>query len=105
MSEPSFELWLEFEHWQSTPGDDPENDFFNMHIYTSDGNRYALNVWTYRFLQEAIERDRQIGENLNGSYLLPPDLFVGKLDRALIEAVTTDLIRERKLRKEWLILD
>jgi hypothetical protein len=75
MSELRFELWLEFEHWQSTRDDDLENDFFNMHIHTSDGKRYALNVWTYRVLQHAVEKDRQNGKNLNGKYQLPPDLF------------------------------
>ena len=36
---PAFELWLEFEHWEPKPGDDPTDDFFNMQVTLPDGRR------------------------------------------------------------------
>ena len=50
---PAFELWLEFEHWEPKPDDDPTDNFFNMQVKLPDGRRYALNVWTFKFLQKA----------------------------------------------------
>ena len=52
-----------------------------------------MNVWTYEFLQRAIQQARKDGENLDGQYLESPDLFVKRLDHKLLEAVFADLIR------------
>jgi hypothetical protein len=41
----------------------------------------------------------------SGAYLPGPDLFVERLDRALIERPVADLIARGGLRKEWEILD
>jgi hypothetical protein len=98
---PHFSLWLEFEHWQPTPDDDPTNNFFNMIIVLEDGRRYALNVWTFAYFARAQAEERASGEALGGRYLLPPDLFVERLDRGLLEEVVADLLRNGDLRKEW----
>jgi hypothetical protein len=98
---PHFSLWLEFEHLQPTPDEDPANDFFNMIIVLADGQRYALNVWTFAYFARAQAEDRASGEALGGRYLLPPDLFVERLDRGLLEEVVADLLRNGGLRKEW----
>ena len=100
-----FHLWLEFEHWLPREGDDPEMDFFNMQITLTGGMKYALNVWTFKFLPRAVEECRETGEHLSGAYLPAPDLFVERLDRALIERVVADLIAQGGLRKEWEIHD
>jgi hypothetical protein len=100
-SVPSFELWLEFEHWQPTPEDDPADDFFNMIIRLEDGRRYALNVWTFAYFTRALAETRATGEALSGRYLLPPDVFVERLDRGLLEEVVADLLRNGGLREEW----
>jgi hypothetical protein len=98
-----FGLWLEFEHWQPETGDDPEDDCFNMLIELPDGSKYALNVWTFKFLSRAIDECRTSGEHLGGAYLPPPDLFVERLERAHLEAVIADLIHCEGLKQEWLV--
>jgi hypothetical protein len=105
MSEESFDLWLEFDHWEPKEGDDPEDDFFNMQITLQCGKKYTLNVWTYKFIGRAVRECGETGECLRGSYLLPPDLFVQRLDRKLLERVVADLIADGGLKKEWEVPD
>ena len=101
MDTTSFTLWLEFEQWESSPSDDPEDDFCNVHIGLPDGEAYALNVWTFKYLERARREDQRTGEGLNGRYLVSPDLFVARLDRPAMEAVFADLIRTGQLKREW----
>lgn len=103
MSGLSFELWLEFEHWQPKPDDDPFVDFFNMQISLSDGRRYALNVWTFGFL-EVARCPWLWGEEKKEPevYVVAPDLFVEKLDRDLIEQVVQRMLDQDELKAEWL---
>jgi hypothetical protein len=87
----NFELWLEFEevdpnNWEK------ENEFCNIHVQLKDGRRYGINVWTYDFLKTVVEYDKYIGNNLNGLYLVPPDLFVKELTRSCIEKTIEDLL-------------
>ena len=105
VSPQPFRLWLEFEHWEFREGDDPQDDFFNMQVTLTCGKKYALNVWTFKYLPRAIQECRQTGEHLHGSYLPPPDLFVERLDRALIEQVVADLVVNNGLRDEWEVRD
>jgi hypothetical protein len=86
---PDFRLWLEFEE---VTGFDVQNDFCNIHVYLSDGREYGINVWTYEFFQSSIKNDKESGENLNGLYLTPPDLFVKELTRDCIEKAIADLL-------------
>lgn len=88
-----FELWLEWEHVQSWDNDDPEDDFFNMQVHLPSGSYYALNVWTYRMLERAHRENQKIDDNLGGDYILPPDLFVARRDRSLLEAVVRQILR------------
>ena len=103
MEDPEFELWLEFEHWQPGPTDDPTEDFFNMLVKLPDGRRYALNVWTFKFIQKArypwpyVE---DAGES--EEYLLPPDLFVEQLNRKLMEQVVRQMLERGQMKPEWL---
>ena len=96
-----FDLWLEFEHWESQEGDNPEDDFFNAQITLPNGRVYALNVWTYKALESILQECQETGECLQGAYLLPPDLFVQRLDRTLIEKIVADLIAHGGLKPEW----
>jgi hypothetical protein len=91
---PDFRLWLEFEQ---VPGFDVQNDFCNIHVYLPDGREYGINVWTYEFFQTSIKNDKESGENLNGLYLTPPDLFVKELTRDCIEKTIADLLAKGDL--------
>lgn len=93
-----FKLWLEFEEvdpesWDIT------NDFANIHVELADGRHYGLNVWTYHYLQTVIEEDQKTGQNLNGLYQRPPDLFVKELTRDCIQQTIEDLLKLGDLEK------
>lgn len=100
----TFELWLEFEVWRSAGNeDDSADDFFNMQVTLEDGRKYALNVWTFGSFPRLVAEAKSERQNLNGGYILPPDLFVDRMDRALLESVVEDLIHSGQMRDEWLI--
>ena len=93
-----FKLWLEFEEV------DPKswnihNDSANIHVELVDGRHYGINVWTYQFLQTSVEEDQKTGQNLNGLYQKPPDLFVKELTRDCIEQTIEDLLKLGDLEK------
>lgn len=94
----AFKFWLEFEEI------DPnnwgiENEFSNIHIELDDGRHYGLNVWTYRFLETSVTKDKKTGQNLNGLYQKPPDLFVKELTRDCIQKTIEDLLKIDDLEK------
>lgn len=91
--EIDFDLWLEFE--QIVGGLD---DYCNVLITLDDGRRFAFNVWTFAFLAAAMrEGDELAADHLRHRYLLPPDLFVERLERVLITEVIADLIRRQAI--------
>lgn len=113
-----FTLWLEFEHWTPEPGDDPEDDFFNMKVTLPSGKSYALNVWTFKFFETKTRAVRfedsaaqakmkaffENGEHpLEREYILPPDLLVSRLDRKLIEEIIAHMLAKwnGQLLPEW----
>ncbi len=102
-SDAEFDLWLEFEEWLPGPLDDPTDDFFNMTITLRDGTRYALNVWTFAALETQRREAARDGHDLGGRYMAAPDLFVERLDRALLEAAVTDMLTAGRLKLEWLV--
>ncbi|MBF4472968.1 hypothetical protein [Flavobacterium sp. HJJ] len=94
----NFTLWLEFE--AVSPNDwDIENEFCNIQVNLEDGRHYGLNVWTYKYLETAINEDKKTGENLNGLYQIPPDLLVRELTRECIEQSIRDLLKIGDLEK------
>lgn len=95
---PNFTLWLEFEEVDQTTWD-KENEFCNIHIDLEDGRHYGLNVWTYKFLETAINEDKKTGQNLSGLYQKPPDLFVKELTRECLEQTIQDLLKVDDLEK------
>ncbi len=101
----NFELWMETELGEpSQPANRPTQNFCNISVTLTDGRRYAMNVWTFDFLPlarfpfpyEPIE-----GEKL-ATYLLPPDLFIDRLDRYTIEIVIIELLENDAMKPEWL---
>ncbi len=107
-----FTLWLEFEHvdyssrWSPeidafiTGVDwDRENEFCNVGVDLPDGRHYGINVWTYTFLATVVALNAQSGENLQGTYQKPPDLFVKALTRECIEATIADLLKQGSLEE------
>lgn len=99
----TFNLWLEFEHSPPQVGDDPADDYANVQVRLTDGRRYALNVWTFKFLQRArYPWPHQDGVGERAEYLLPPDLFVASLDRPTMESVVSRMLAAGDLRPEWL---
>jgi len=87
-----FTLWLEFEAVDYSDAD-MTNEFANIHVDFPDGRHYGINVWTHKFLETAINQDKESGENLSGLYQIPPDLFVKELTRDCIEKTITDLLK------------
>lgn len=93
-----FILWLEFEevdygNW------DTENDFCNVHVDLPDGRHYGINVWTFNYFETAIRQLKENGENRNGIYLQPPDLFVKELTRECIKKTIDNLLKQGDLEK------
>lgn len=87
-----FSLWLEFE--EVDPNNrDIENEFCNIHVDLEDGRHYRLNVWTYKYLETAINEDKKTGQYLSGLYQKPPDLFVKELTRECIKQTIEDLLK------------
>jgi hypothetical protein len=105
MTDHKFDLWLEFEQWLPTESEAPEDDYFNMQITLPNGTKYALNVWTFKAIGRIAKEHQETGACLQGSYLLPPDLFVERLDRELLERIVADLIAQGGLKDEWEIPD
>ncbi|MGE5610705.1 MAG: hypothetical protein ACM359_15755 [Bacillota bacterium] len=113
-----FELWLEFEHWTPEPGDDPEDDFFNMKVTLPSGKAYALNVWTFKFFETKLHATRSadpvaeakmkafceaVEHPVEREYVIPPDLLVSRLDRRLIEEIIGHMLEQwnGQLLPEW----
>jgi hypothetical protein len=103
-SQPLFTLWLEFEHADFRPWD-PSDDFCNLRVTLVDGRRYAFNVWTYSYFERACKESRESAEELQGSFLLPPDLFVEELTRNRLEEVMRHLITTGQLPAHLQIFD
>lgn len=102
MTAPDFELWLEFEHVAPAPGDDPTDDFANVQVRLPDGRRYALNVWTFRFLRRArLPWPYEGAGGPPAEYVLPPDLFVERLDRPTLERVVRRMLAEGEMDERW----
>ena len=74
-----------------------------MHVILSDGKKYALNVWTFKYLEQCCHKAKDMDEFLKGKYLLPPDLFVERLDRKLLEEIFAELIKDGYMKDEWLV--
>jgi hypothetical protein len=103
---PSFNLWIEVEIGdKDQPANQLTENFCNVVVECEDGRRYALNVWTFDFLPLARypwPHSTGLGEPAN--YLLPPDLFVERLDRETIEQAISQLFQDGEMKEGWLSL-
>ena len=100
-----FELWLEFEHTSPLPGSayDPTDDFANVAVQLPDGRRYALNVWTFKFLHRTRFPWPYETTGEPAEYVVRmPDLFVERLDRPTMQRVVEQLLASGEMRDEWL---
>jgi hypothetical protein len=94
----TFKLWLEFEEFDQDKWD-IENEFCNIHVDLEDGRHYGINIWTYKFLETAVNENKKTGQNLSGLYQKPLDLFVKELTRNCIQKTIEDLLKIGHLEK------
>ena len=96
MDNSQFRLWLEFE--EVDPGNwEIENEFANVIVNSPDGRHYGVNVWTFKFLETAIQHDAQESKNKECIYMIPPDLFVKELTRECIYQTIVDQLKKGNL--------
>lgn len=101
MVTPAFDLWLEFELYLDDY--DPLEDFANVQVTLPDGRKYAMNVWTFGVIRHVrYPWPYQEGVGEPAEYLLPPDLFVERLDRPTMERVIGRMLAANEMREEWL---
>jgi hypothetical protein len=103
-----FTLWLEFEEYADpypSGDDDPLCDFCNAMVTVGEAT-YAMNIWTFAFVDIARRFD-VAGAPLDSPniYLLPPDLLVERLDRATIERSVRDLLSKGELPANWRVAE
>ena len=88
---------------QPPADDDPTDNFANIQVKLPDGRRYALNVWTFRFLHRArFPWPYEVTDDRPTEYVVAPDLFVERLDRPTMERVVRELLAEEDMKAEWL---
>ena len=92
----NFEIWLEFETVDYS-NSDMKNEATNIKVKLANGRKYGINVWTFKFLETIIKKDKTTGDNLRGLYQSPPDLFVEELTRHCIEQTIDDILRKGEL--------
>ncbi len=85
-----FDLWLEFE--ETGGWEDLTNDFANILVTLEDGRKYGINVWTFKYLDEAKKEEGDL-------FVVPPDLFVAELTRECIERTISKLLEEGELEE------
>ncbi len=92
-------IWIEAEHLAENV-----DDFCNIAVYLSTGERYALNVWTFGFFAVAqSEGEMHASPAVKHLYMHPPDLFVADLSRPTIEKVVVDILERGRLPQRCLM--
>jgi hypothetical protein len=94
-------IWIEAEHLA-----EDVDDFCNIAVYLSTGERYALNVWTFDFFTMA-QADGEINASpaVKHLYMHPPDLFVQDLGRPTVEKVVIDMLERGRIPARCLMPD
>jgi len=86
-------IWIEAEHLAENV-----DDFCNIVVYLSNGDRYGLNVWTFAFFTMAqAEGEMHASSAVKHLYMHPPHLFVQDLSRSTIEKVVVDILERGRL--------
>jgi hypothetical protein len=74
-----------------------------VQVRLPDGRRYALNVWTFRFLHRArFPWPYEVKAGRPAEYVVAPDLFVERLDRPTLERVVRELLSHGEMKTAWL---
>jgi hypothetical protein len=94
-------IWIEAEHLA-----EDVDDFCNIAVYLSTGERYALNVWTFDFFTMA-QADGEINASpsVKHLYMHPPDLCVQDLSRPTVEKVVIDMLERGRIPARCLMPD
>lgn len=94
-------IWIEAEHLA-----EDVNDFCNIAIYLSTGDRYALNVWTFDFFDVArADGEMHASPEVKHLYMHPPDLFVQDLTRPTVQQAVVDILERGRLPARCLMPD
>ena len=94
-------IWIEVEHLAEVV-----DDFCNIVVYLSSGERYALNIWTFAFFETAkADGEMHASPAVKHLYMHPPDLFVSDLTRPTIEKVVVDLLERGRIPTRCLMPD
>lgn len=94
-------IWIEAEHLAETV-----DDFCNIAVYLSTGERYALNCWTFAFFAVAqADGEMHASPAAKHLYMHPPDLFVKDLTRPTIEKVVVDILERGRMPQRCLMPD
>jgi len=94
-------VWIEAEHLA-----EDVDDFCNIAIYLSTGDRFALNVWTFDFFAVArADGEMHASDEAKHLYMHPPDLFVQDLTRPTIETAVVDMLERGRLPARLLMPD
>lgn len=92
-------IWIEAEELA-----EDVDDFCNVAVYLSSGERYGLNVWTFDFFETArADGEMHASHSTKHLYLHPPDLFVKDLSRQTIERVVVDILERGRMPPGCLI--
>jgi hypothetical protein len=89
-----YNLWIEAEHWPAGEWT-PDDDATDVVVTFADCDQWVASFVAYAHVATLVERNRASGENLRGKYLWASDLvLIDSTDRASIEAVIDDLLRD-----------
>jgi hypothetical protein len=86
-------VWIEAEEW----GDpwDPRDEASDVVVTLPDESRWIATFVAYGHVPTLVQRNRESGECLSGTYLWATDLvLVEEIARPTIEAVVADLLRD-----------
>ena len=86
-------VWIEAEEWGE--GWDPRDEASDVIVTLPGGERWIASFVAYGHVATLVQRNRESGACLGGSYLWASDLIlVEDISRPTIEAVVADLMRD-----------
>jgi hypothetical protein len=85
-----YTIWIENEHYVDFDLKDSDDDYCNVEIIFSNGDRKAYNIWTEGFFGENLSAI--LDEIHKNGFVIMPDLIVQSLERSHIEKVIGDLV-------------
>ena len=90
------DIWIESEHVEGPMigGKEFTDDNMDVIVTLADGRKFVASFFTYD-IRTLTEKNRRTGELLSGKYFWASDMIlIDRVDRASIEEVMRDLIRE-----------